>query len=165
MSVTPRIWKIMAVVGLASGAAFGTATAAEHGTHAHHRSAEAGKLVLNKGQKWATDEALRKGMEAIRGQMAAVLHDIHAGKLSAAGYNALATGLGTEVGGIVAHCKLEPQADAQIHLVIADVLAGVDAMQGKVKHTARKQGAVRVLGALDQYATYFDHPHWQPIQE
>lgn len=165
MSVIPGIWKFMAATGLVFGMVASSAMAAEHSTHAHQQGAEAGKLALNQGQKWVTDEALRNGMGAIRGQMAAALHDIHAGKLSSAGYNALAAKVGTEVGGIVAHCKLEPQADAQIHLVIADVLAGVDAMQGKVKKTPRQRGAVQVLGALDRYATYFDHPNWQPIKE
>lgn len=163
MSVIPGFWKFLASAGLVLGMAVGTATAAEHSAHQH--GAEAGKLVLNQGQKWATDAPLRKGMDAIRGQMAAALHDIHTGKLSAAGYNTLAAKLGTEVGGIVAECKLEPKADAQLHVVIADLLAGVDAMQGKVKKTTRQRGAIQVLGALDQYATYFDHPHWQPIKE
>lgn len=163
MSGIPAIWKLLAGAGLVFGMAVSTATAAEHSAHQH--GAEVGKLVLNQGQKWATDAALRNGMDAIRSQMAAALHDIHTGKLSSAGYNALATQLGTEVGGIVAQCKLGPQADAQLHFVIADLLAGVDAMQGKVKKTPRQRGAVQVLGALDKYATYFDHPNWQPIKE
>jgi hypothetical protein len=57
-------------------------------------------------------------------------------------YNALAAKLNTEVGGIVAQCKLEPKADEQLHLVIADVLSGAEAMQGKTKKVTRRSGAV-----------------------
>lgn len=165
MPVIPGVWKLLAAAGLVLGMAASTATAAEHSAHAHEHGAARGKLVLNKGQKWATDEALRKGMDAIRSQMAAALHDIHTGKLSTEGYNTLAAGLGAEVGEMVAKCKLEPQADAQLHVVIAEVLAGSDAMQGKTKKMSRQRGAIQVLGALDTYAKFFDHPNWQPIKE
>lgn len=85
-------------------------------------------------------------------------------KYSAAQYGALAKKVNGEVNGIVANCKLEPKADAQLHLVIADVLEGVEAMEGKAKKVKRRAGAERVLGALEKYAAHFDHPGWQPVR-
>ena len=162
MSIKNRIWKLMAAAGLALGVAATGASAVEKGAHEH--GAAPAKLMLNDGSKWATDAPLRKGMESIRSAIDASLHEIHAGKLSEAGYNDLAKRVNTEVGGVVANCKLEPKADAQLHLVIADMLQGAEAMEGKAKKVKRQAGAVTVLAALDKYATYFDHPNWEPIK-
>lgn len=163
MFATRGIWKFFAAAGLALGLVATGASAAEHSAHQH--GADAVQLSLDNGKKWATDEPLRKGMGAIRTEMDASLHAIHEGKLTAARYNALATKISTEVAGMVAQCKLEPKADAQLHLVIAELLNGTDAMQGKAKKVSRQTGAVKVLGALEKYAAYFDHPNWQPIKE
>lgn len=162
MSIKNGIWKLMAAAGLALGVAATGVSAVEKSAHEH--GAAPAKLMLNDGRKWATDEPLRKGMGNIRTAMDASLHEIHEGKLSAAGYNDLVKKVNAEVGGIVATCKLEPKADAQLHLVIADMLQGVEAMEGKAMKIKRQAGAVTVLGALDKYATYFDHPNWQPIR-
>lgn len=163
MSVTTGIWKLIAAAGLTLGLVATGLAATEH--DAHKAGADAVKLTLDNGKKWATDEALRKGMGNIRTELEASLHEIHAGKLSAAGYNDLAKKVSTEVGGIVAQCKLEPKADAQLHLVVADLLDGVETMQGKAPKVKRQAGAAKVLAALDQYGNYFDHPNWQPIKE
>ena len=64
----------------------------------------------------------------------------------------------------VSTCKLEPKADAQLHLVIADILQGVEAMEGKAKKMKRQAGALKVAGALEKYNSYFDHPGWQPLK-
>lgn len=163
MSATTGIWKLIAAAGLTLGlVATGVAAA---GKDAHKHGADAVKLTLDNGKKWATDEPLRKAMGNIRKEMQASLHEIHEGKLPAAKYNELAKKVGMEVGGIVAECKLEPKADAQLHLVIADMLDGIEVMEGKTKKVKRQAGAVKVLVALEKYGTHFDHPNWQPIKE
>jgi hypothetical protein len=163
MSATHGIWKLIAAAGLALGLVATGVAAAEHDAHKH--GADAAKLTLDNGKKWATDEPLRKGMTNIRTDMETFLHEIHTGKLSAAKYNDLASQVSTEVGGIVAQCKLEPKADAQLHFVIADLLNGVETMQGKTNKATRQAGAVKVLAALEKYGTHFDHPNWQPIKD
>lgn len=166
MSTSRQLGKLIASLGVALTLSAGTVLAADHATHKHeheHASAPA-TMSLNEGKKWATDEALRKGMENIRNAMDASLHPIHEGKLSNAGYAALAKKLNDELGGIVANCKLDPKADAQLHLVVADIAEGIEAMQGKTKKVKRQGGAVKVLGALEKYAGHFDHPGWKAIQ-
>jgi hypothetical protein len=69
----------------------------------------------------------------------------------------------TQVAFIVANCKLAPAADAVLHVIVADLVAGADAMEGKVKGTAPRAGFVNVVQALDTYAKYFDHPNWQVL--
>jgi hypothetical protein len=161
MKAMKGIWKLLTAAGLALGLAAGSLAA---DAHKHDHGAAPAKLELNNGKKWETDAPLRKGMESIRGSMDAALHDIHENKLSAAKYGELAKKVNGEVNGIVASCKLDPKADAQLHLVIADILEGVEAMEGKAKKVKRQAGAVKVIGALEKYGAYFDHPGWQPLK-
>jgi hypothetical protein len=101
-------------------------------TAAHgHDAATPHQLSLDQGRECATDVALRNGMDRIGGLTEPRLGDAHAGKLTATQYRELATQIETEVGGIVANCKLEPKADAMLHLVIADLRDANDAMAGK----------------------------------
>ncbi|MFZ2852675.1 MAG: hypothetical protein WAZ34_01015 [Rhodocyclaceae bacterium] len=166
MSAQTLLGKIIATAGIALALSAGSAFAADHGAHKHEHghAATPEKLSLNDGRKWGTDEALRKGMENIRQAMDASLHQIHEGKLSTAGYAALAKKINEEVGEIVAHCKLDPKADAQLHVVIAEMGEGIEAMAGRLKKTKRLSGAVKILGALDHYNEHFDHPGWQAIK-
>ena len=166
MTAIERTLKFLAAVGLSLGLAATSLAAAEQSAHKHDQEhgAVPARLSLNDGKKWATDAPLRQGMENIRNTMDAALHDIHENKLSAARYGELAKKVNGEVGGIVANCKLEPQADAQLHIIIADMLEGAEAMQGKREQSTRQHGAVQVVGALEKYAEVFDHPGWAPIR-
>lgn len=156
----------LSAILFAAGLAFAAASHAAAPTHQHDAHADHGApatLQLNAGKKWGTDEALRKSMASIRQAVEASLHDIHENRLKPAGYGALASKVEGEVGNIVANCKLEPKADEQLHLVVADLLAGSEQMAGKVKKAKRQDGAVKVIGALEKYATYFDDPKFKPI--
>ena len=134
-------------------------------TSAHdHDAAAPHRLALNQGHKWATDEPLRAGMGRIRRLVEPQLGAAHDGKLAPAQYRELATQIETEVGAIVASCKLEPKADAMLHLVIADIGAGTDAMAGTDAKTRPALGLVKVAQAVNQYGTYFDHPGFKPIR-
>lgn len=133
--------------------------------HNHqHEHAVAATLQLNAGQKWETDAALRQAMGNIRQAMAGSLHAIHENRLSKNGYAGLAKKVKNEVGNIVANCKLEPKADAQLHLIVAELLEGAGEMAGKVKTGKRQDGAVRVIGALEKYGQYFADPGFKPIE-
>lgn len=130
------------------------ASAHEHAHH-HHAAPAAKKLTLNAGQPWPTDAPLRQAMGRIRQALAGELPQIHAQRLDAAAYAVLARTVEVEVGNIVADCRLEPAADAQLHLIVADLLAGSRQMAGKKQ---RQAGAVKVVQALNNYATYFADP-------
>ncbi len=163
MTATNSIWKRVALIALALSLGVSNLTAAEISAHQHEPGANPSTLVLNNGKKWATDAPLRQGMENIRAAINAALPAIHTNKLSSAKYNALAQKTSNEVAYIVANCKLDPQADAQLHLIVADMLSGVEVMQSKTKGVKRQTGAVKVIGALEKYDAYFDHPGWKPI--
>jgi len=132
--------------------------------HKHDQADAPVSLSLDAGKKWATDQPLRKAMTNTRNALDAALHDIHENKFSAARYGALAKKISGEVNYMVSNCKLAPTADAQLHLIIADMLEGVEAMERHAKQARRVDGAVKVLGALENYGSYFDHPGWKPIK-
>ena len=160
MSMKSHLLIALTVLGFAAA---GPSLAARS-AHDHDHGAAAVTLQLNAGQKWETDAPLRAGMGEIRQAMAGSLQAIHTHKMSAKAYDGLAKKVQSAVGQIVAQCKLPPAADAQLHLVIADLLVGADQMAGKVKGAPRVDGAVKVIGALKAYGTYFDDPGFRVIE-
>jgi hypothetical protein len=141
-----------------------TAAPQEGHEHAHHGAGTAlvAQLQLNQGQRWATDASLREGMAAIREAFDADHPRIHAGQQTDAQYEALAARIETQVNTIVAKCKLEPAADAQLHLVVGDLLQAVGLMRGTDSQRSRHDGAALVHGTLRAYPKYFDDPSWRP---
>jgi hypothetical protein len=133
----------------------------EHHHHAPRGDALAtAQLRLDAGRKWQTDAALREGMSGIRSDVEAAIAPIHSDRYTPADYEKLAGGIEERLNGIIAHCKLAPDVDAQLHLVIADVFGGTSAMNAEGNRTA---GVVRIIEALDAYGNYFDHPGWTKI--
>lgn len=145
------------VAALASGHAV---IAAEEHHHHEAQSAAGQKLELNAGKKWATDAALRQAMDAINQAMAKALPLIHQDRFSDADYAALAGNINQKLGYALEHCKLDAKADAMLHLVIGELIAGTEIMEGKTA-AARHDGAVRVRQALQSYGKYFQHPDWK----
>jgi hypothetical protein len=129
--------------------------------HHGHDGHGAGQLSLNNGQRWTTDEPLRLGMSKIRDAMEAQLPSIRAAGAANQDYDRLAAAINADVAYMVQNCKLDKQTDAMLHLVIADILAGTDAMQGKDKQLGRREGALKIVGALNNYGRYFEHPGWR----
>lgn len=128
---------------------------------AHDHGAAVGQLQLNAGKKWATDAPLRQGMGSIRQAMAHSLHAIHANRMTDKEYAALSLKIKRNVEAIVAGCKLPPDADAQLHIVVAELLDGAEQMAGKPQPM---DGAIKVIGALDNYGKYFNDPGFKPIR-
>lgn len=140
---------------LSVGAQSGLAQNHDHS----HESAGPAQLTLNNGQKWVTDKNLRLGMSRIRDALAAELPAIHAGKATVNQYRSLAQKIDKQTAFMVQNCKLEPKADAILHLLLADIIAGADAMR-KIDVSEAGRGAEKVEHALENYATYFAHPGW-----
>jgi hypothetical protein len=134
----------------------------EHEGHAMHGGSGAlvQNLQLDHGRKWPTDASLRSGMAAIRKAFDADHPAIHAGKETDDAYVALASRIEQEVNQIVANCRLAPDADAQLHYVVGDLLQGVGLMRGGDPAKTRHDGAALVHGALQAYGRYFDDPQW-----
>ena len=150
-------------LAVAVALALGGPAFAANDAHEHGHGAQEAKLVLDHGKKWQTDEPLRQGMTNIRGAVAKDVKAIHANKATPKQYEALAAKVNTEVAGIVQNCKLPPEADAQLHIVVAELMGGAEAMQGKEKGVTRRAGAERVAKALNAYGEHFDHAGWKQL--
>jgi hypothetical protein len=144
-----------------------TAPLATHAQHEHEGHAMHGgggalvqNLQLDQGRRWPTDASLRSGMASIRAAFDADHPAIHAGKETDDAYAALATRIEQEVNTIVANCRLAPDADAQLHYIVGDLLQGVGLMRGSDPARTRHDGAALVHGALNAYGKYFDDPQW-----
>lgn len=140
-----------------------TAAAPSAATQAHDHGASTASLQLNAGKKWETDAALRQAMGSMRQSIEASLHEIHENRASNQKYAQLARKVEREVAAIVANCKLEPRADAQLHLIVAELLDGAEQMAGKAKNLKRQGGAIKVIDALNKYPAYFDDTGFKPI--
>lgn len=137
----------------------------EHAGHAPAQPAEHvhpvhPKLELDpQGNRWATDEPLRTGMTRIR-EAVAPYTGAAAQLLSAAQAQTLATTVRDQVQYLIENCKLDPKADATLHAVIGDLLAGAKGLEAD---PAAMDGLPLIVEALNQYPKYFDHPDWQPV--
>ncbi len=115
------------------------------------------------GQKWGTDAALRTGMGAIREALAARLPAARAGTLPPGDYRALGATIGARVRTIFAECTLPPAADAQLHPILAALLAAANAMQAS-QASASAAAARDAVAAVNRYGQIFDDPGWRPLE-
>ena len=150
--------KLLVSAAIALGLAIGVpALAAE--PHAHGDPAVV-QLRLDNGKKWQTDDVLRRGMSEIRAAIAESSTAIHASTFTPAQYQALATRIQAQIDDVVGNCKLPEEADAQLHLVLEQIIDGVAEMKTS---TDSRQGAGKIVQALAQYGEYFDHAGWRSL--
>jgi hypothetical protein len=123
----------------------------------HSHGAPVLELTLDHGRKWRTDDALRQGMTEMRALMARNLPQAHAGHLERNAYRDLAERILAQVDFITRNCKLPPDADAQLHVVLARIIDGSEQMK---TGPAPDAGLALVIAGLDAYAGHFDHPGW-----
>ena len=136
----------------------------EHAEHEMHGAGGAvAQLQLKDGRKWQTDASLRSGMADIRAAFDADHATIHSGLLTDAQFDALATRIDQQVKAIVANCHLPADADANLHLIVADLLQGAGLLRGEDPARSRHDGAALIHGALNAYGQYFDDPTWKPV--
>lgn len=155
----PRAVALAVILASTLGHAGASLAATSH-DHGHSEGAQA--LQLDAGKRWATDAPLRQAMGAINDNMRQVLPAIHENRLPAAEYGELAEVVRGQVAYMVENCKLSAEADAQLHLIIAQMLASADAMSSA--QGGQRDGAVGVVGALGDYATYFADDTFKPIE-
>lgn len=130
----------------------------DHGAahdHGHDHGGGPSTLALNDGKKWATDEALRAGMSRMHEAVIPAYGAFQAGNLTPDAAKALAQTIRKEIDFLVANCKLDPQADAMLHIVIANLLTGAGAAEGD---PASQAGVPAIVAALHDYEKHFDHP-------
>ena len=129
----------------------------EHAAHRHggHQAAD---LQLDHGQRWQTDAPLREGMERIRAAVAAAADHANAtGGLDASSAEKLAGQIDAGIAFMVTHCRLAPQADANLHILIGQM---AEAAALAREPAGSPSALARMRAALDTYPHYFAHPGW-----
>lgn len=129
------------------------AVAQDHAQHATAVEASTPAPV----QGWATDAPLRKGMADIRGAVQALAH-YEMGHMGQEQALAKANTINQSIGYMVVNCKLDLQADAALHGIIAKLAQGTAALKADPKDMA----AIATLrSALEDYPRLFDDPDWK----
>lgn len=158
---SPRLALIAALVALPLATTTAPVFAAD-AAHSHDSASHA-TMELKQGKKWETDAPLRQGMNAIHGYVSTSLADAGQGKMTPNNYDGLSRNVMTQVTYIVQNCKLEPEADAQLHILLANIVQSVEAAEGKVAGQERAEGLTKMAQALNSYGQYFDHPGWKDL--
>ena len=121
-------------------------------SHAH-RGMDAATAPVP-AQRWKTDAPLREGMGRIRAAVDGLGHYEH-GHMGAEQALKLAASIERDIGFIVAHCKLEPRADAALHPILGALMQGALALKANPADFATIQP---MRNALQDYARTFDDP-------
>ncbi|HEX2752060.1 MAG TPA: hypothetical protein VHP34_02925 [Alphaproteobacteria bacterium] len=131
--------------------------------HANHRANERSPSIgiqLNNGKLWATDAPLRQGMERVRAAAFLAEKSLLNGTLEETQVIALAADIDSALAFMFEHCKLEPEADANLHILL-ERLMHATAMLKKDTHTT--EGLPQILDVLESYPQYFNHPEWSTV--
>lgn len=149
-------WSSVIATVLTLGATAGRAES-ENITEGAH-----GTLVQNHGQKWATNASLRSGMKSIRMLLNAKLPSIQSGTLTPEESHAMGASIVADVTTIVAQCELLPSADANLHVILIELLTAAAALQG-TSPFASAVAARQAVQIVNRYAEYFANRAWRPL--
>lgn len=133
------------------------ADAHDHSAAAHDEHSGMA-LSLNDGKPWETDAALRHGMLEIRAAVTMLTPAFEAGQLNQAQAQQLSEAVHGSVNTMIEQCVLAPEADANLHSILAELLKGTAALEAA---PLSADGLPVLQGALETYGHYFDHAGWQ----
>ena len=147
---------VIAVTMLASLAAAPGMAQSVHDAHAAHSHATQAEAPAP-ARRWATDAPLRAGMRRIRQAVQALDHYQH-GHMDATQAANTATLIDAAVADMIATCKLKPDADAALHGLLVQFLAGAKAVRESQQAPVKEIAKMRA--ALARYPQLFDDAEW-----
>ncbi len=147
-----------AIITLAITTPIHAQTPATEHNHDQHANAS---LTLDNGKKWQSDAPLRQGMQSINDAVMKNVDAFHHDKLTKTDADKLAKHINEQVTFMVTNCKLEPKADATLHVIIGELLSGAEVL---TKDPLTMQGMLTLVKALMQYPEYFEHKDWKAIK-
>lgn len=127
---------------------------AQDGRHDHAPAGESAQETP--ATRFATDAPLRKGMGEIRKAVDALNH-YERGHMGSEQAVEFAGTIRQQVDYLIANCKLDPKADAALHVIIARLASSAQALQSDPKDLT---SIPPMREALQQYAVQFDDPDW-----
>ena len=129
--------------------------------HGHSENADTG-LVLNNGKKWKTDAPLRLGMQKINDVVMSAANAYHHDTLTQEEANKVSQEIKKQISYLIKNCKLVPEADATLHVLIGDFLGAAEKIQ---TDPLSSEGMPEAVQALIAYPTYFEHDRWGKITQ
>ena len=137
----------------------------QHAAHAHeehaHHAAHSDALTPPAGERWETDEPLRGSMERLRATVEEVLPADESASLDATTAQTVAQTVEREVAFMIENCKLPPEPDAALHVLIARMMSASNGLKNSPPDADGLNELVRVL---DDYGAHFDHAGWTPLE-
>jgi hypothetical protein len=106
--------------------------------------------------RWEPDAALSDGMGRLRREVIGLEHYQH-GHIGPGQAVVLAGDITRDVGFVVSHCTLAPDADAALHPILAELMRGARAIQAD---PADLSAIAPMRIALQRYPVLFDDPEW-----
>lgn len=125
-----------------------------HDAHEGHEPAAAAAIPA---QRHATDAPLREGMSRIHGALEELRH-YEMGHMPKSVAIERVDAIQAATDYLFANCKLEPQADAALHGMLAPLLAGVQAFRKDPDDTST---IAAMRQAVADYPRVFDDPAWR----
>lgn len=122
--------------------------------HRHEAPAATPSPAASAAPRYPADAALRTAMDRVRNAVEAFEHARH-GHMGPEQVRALADHLDAQVAKVFSECRLEPQADASLHVLLGTLLKGSRAMRQDPADFAPVAAMER---ALADYARLFDDP-------
>ena len=138
-----------------------TQASQDHGdAHAHADGHEQPAPVLAAGQRWATDAPLRAAMSRIREAVALRLPAYHQDALQSADADALAVTVKRDIDDMIANCKLAPEPDAALHVLIGRMMGAMEALHADPAST---DGMPQLVSVVNDYQATFDDAGFLPL--
>lgn len=125
-------------------------------THEHHVMKSI-NLKLNNGKKWSTDKPLRANMSAIHDHIKLNAPKIKNNNFTSDEYKKLGQEIDGNIQSIFKSCKLAPDADAQLHIIMAKMMSANSTLKGEAKYSKKHDAVHSILAAYKSYLKYFDH--------
>jgi hypothetical protein len=124
--------------------------------HEHDDHAAAAAPASNPPQRFETDAALREGMGRIHEALNALRH-YEMGHMPESIAVEKVDEIKSSIDYLFANCKLPPDADAALHIILAPLLGAVQSFE---KNPKDMTAVTHMREAVDDYPHRFNDPEW-----
>lgn len=123
---------------------------ADHAAHAEHADSVEGKLTLNDGKKWQSDEHTRKTMASIAALVAMP------SPADATAFNKRGAELAALNGSLIKGCTMQGASHENLHVLLVPLLKETDALKSATTVDAGNTALKNLRETATLYAKYFD---------
>lgn len=156
-----RIWGLVTMVSLLSVATHGDALVSVRSLMEVVDSTASPAPLPH---RWKADDNLRRYMMPLHALALKHVALARHARITNEDYVRWGSQAERQVAIVISHCELPPAPDAALHGILVEIAQGAAAMEGRTAETSR-QGARRMVDALNRYGVVFKHPGWNLIPD